>query len=157
MVSLAFLATQVRAAGAPVSIEAVSVAPKSPGPGVLCTLKVRLKNAGTHTATDFRFKVKIDGQEVAIYGIESYAVNVGPGASDTIALHNFWSPATAKPSFTVEVTLLEGRWADVKREGDTSTTTPIGPIEGLPVSATESVHLASTKEGLTPDEEESQN
>lgn len=145
ILSLAVLAPQVRAANSPVSIEAVSVAPKSPGPGVLCTLEVRLKNAGTHTATDFRFRVKVDGQDVAIYGIESYAVNVGPGASNTIALHNFWSPASAKPSFAVEVTVLEGRWADVKREGDTSTTTPVGPIEGLPVSATLSVHMASAK------------
>ena len=145
IVSLAFLAPQARAASPPVSIEAVSVAPKSPGPGVLCTLGVQLKNAGTHTATDFRFKLKIDGQDVAIYNIESFAVNVGPGASDTVALHSFWSPATAKANFTVEVTVSEGRWADVKREGNTSTTTPIGPIEGLPVSATQSVHMASTK------------
>lgn len=145
IVSFAFLAPQVRAAAPPVSIEAVSVTPKAPGPGVLCTLEVRLKNAGTHTATDFRFKVKVDRQDVAIYSIESYAVNVGPGASDSIALHNFWSPASAKPGFAVEVTLLEGRWADVKREGDTSTTTPVGQIEGLPVSLTQSVHMASAK------------
>ena len=145
IVSLAFLATQARAASPLVSIEAVSVAPQRPGAGVLCTLGVRLKNTGTHTATDFRFKVEIDGQDVATYNNESFAVNVGPGGSDTIALHSFWSPATAKADFTVEVTVLEGRWADVKREGNTSTTTPIGPIEGLPVSATQSVHMASTK------------
>jgi hypothetical protein len=145
IVTLAFLATQARAASPLVSMEAVSVAPQRPGAGVLCTLGVRLKNAGTHTATDFRFKVKIDGEDVAIYHIESFAVNVGPGGSDTIALHSFWSPATAKANFTVEVTVLEGRWADVKREGNTSTTTPLGPIEGLPVSATQSVQMASTK------------
>jgi hypothetical protein len=145
IVALAFLAAQAGAAPPPVSIEAVSVAPQSPGAGTLCTLGVRLKNAGTHTATDFRFKVKIDGRDVAIYNIESYAVNVGPGASDTISLHSFWSPAAAKATFTVEVTLLEGRWADVKREGNTSTTTPIGPIEGLPASLAQSVHMASSK------------
>lgn len=141
IISLAFFATQARAASPPVSIEAVSVSPQSSGPGVLCTLGVRLKNAGTHTATDFRFKVKIDGQEVTTYNIASFAVNVGPGASDTIVLHSFWSPATA--IFPVEVTVLEGRWADVKREGNTSITTPIGPIEGLPVSATQSVHTST--------------
>jgi hypothetical protein len=145
IVSLAFLATQARAASPSVSIEAVSVAPQSPGPGVLCTLGVQLKNAGTSTATYFRFKVKIDGQDVAIYNVESFAVNVGPGTSETITLYGFWSPATFKANFTVEVTLLEGQWADVKREGNTSTTTPIGPIEGLPVSATQSVHMASAK------------
>jgi hypothetical protein len=143
MISLAFLAGPARAASPPVSIEAVSVSPQNPGPGVLCTLGVRLKNAGTHTATDFRFKVKIDGQEVATYNIESFAVNVGPDASETIVLHSFWSPATATANFPVEVTVLEGRWADVKREGNTSTTTPIGPIEGLPVSAMQSIRIAS--------------
>jgi hypothetical protein len=145
IISLAFFPAQARAASPPLSIEAVTVSPQSPGPGVLCTLGVRLKNAGTHTATDFRFKIKIDGQEVATYNIESFAVNVGPGASDTIVLHSFWSPATATANLPVEVTVLEGRWADVKREGNTSTTTPIGPIEGLPVSVTQSVHMASTK------------
>jgi hypothetical protein len=145
VISLVFLATQAGAVSSAVSIEAVAVSPQSPGPDVLCTLGVRLKNAGTHAATDFRFKVKIDGQEVATYNRESYAVNVAPGASDTIALHSFWSPATATAKLTVEVTVLEGRWADAKREGDTFTTTPIGPIEGLPVSATQLVNMASTK------------
>ena len=145
IISLAFVAALARAASSPVSIEAVSISPQSPGPGVLCTLGVRLKNAGTHTATYFRFKVKIDGQKVATYDNESYAVNVGPGTSETIVLHSFWSPATATTNLPVEVTVLEGRWADVKREGDTSTTTPTGPIEGLPVSVVQSVRMASTK------------
>jgi hypothetical protein len=70
---------------------------------------------------------------------------VAPGASDTIALHSFWTPTVPKTSFTVEVTVLEGRWADVKQEGNTSTTTPIGPIEGLPASATQSVQMGSGK------------
>jgi hypothetical protein len=74
----------------------VSVAPQSPGPRVLCTLGVQLKNAGTHTATDFRFKVKIDCQDVATYNIESFAVNVGPGASDPIALYSFWTASRSR-------------------------------------------------------------
>jgi hypothetical protein len=145
LVSLALLAPQAHAASSPVSIEAVSVTPQKPGPGVLCTLGVRLKNSGTHIATDFRFSVKIDGQDVATYKVESFAQNVAPGASDTIALHNFWTPTAPKASVTVEVSVLEGRWADVKQEGNTSTTTPVGPIEGLPVSATQSVQMGSGK------------
>jgi hypothetical protein len=143
LVSSAFLAPSARAASTAVSIEAMSVGPQSPGPGVLCTLGVRLKNTGTHTATDFRFKVRIDDQDVASYGIQTFAVNVAPGTSDTIALYNFWSPAAPKASFPVEVTVLEGRWADVKLESKTSTTTPIGPIEGLPVSVTQSVRMSA--------------
>jgi hypothetical protein len=145
LVSLGLLAPQAGAASSPVSIEAVSVMPQNPGPGVLCSLSVRLKNAGTHTATDFRFRVKIDGQDVATYNGESWAQNVAPGASDAVALHNFWTATAAKAGFTVEVTVLEGRWADVKQEANTSTTTPIGPIEGLPVSATQSVHMGPAK------------
>jgi hypothetical protein len=141
--SLVFLPSHAPAASAPVSIEAVSVSPASPGPGVLCGLSVRLKNAGAHTATNFRFKVRIDGQDVATYNVEMYAENVAPGASDTIALHNFWTAATAKASFPVEVSVLEGAWADVKREGNTSTTPPLGPIEGLPVSATQTVQMSA--------------
>lgn len=145
VLSQAFLVPQALAAPPPVSIEAVSIGPPSPAPGVLCSLGIRLKNAGTHTATGFRFRVKIDGQEETVYRVELFAVNVAPGASDTIALHNFWTAAAPKTSFEVEVTLLEGEWAEVKREGNTSTTTPLGPIEGLPVSATQSVHTAAAK------------
>jgi hypothetical protein len=140
---LVLLASRAHPAGGAVSIESVTISPASPGPGALCGLSVRLKNAGTHTATDFRFKAKIDGQDVAPYGIETYAVNVAPGSSDTITLHNFWTPAAPKASLTIEVSLAEGRWADVKQEGRTTTTTPIGPIEGLPVSATGSVRLSA--------------
>ncbi len=139
--TLALLTTGVGAAPAPLSIEAVTVSPESPGPGVPCTLAVRLKNGGARSATDFRFKVRIDGQDVATYNVATYAIPVAPGASDAIALNNFWTPAAAKPSFPVEVTLVEGRWAEVKREGTSVTVTPIGPIEGLPVSATQSVRM----------------
>lgn len=139
----AFLAPWANAAPSPVSIEAVSVAPVSPGPGVICTLGVRIKNAGSHTATDFRFNVKVDGEEVTVYHNQTYAVNVAPGTSDSIALYNFWSPAAHKASFPVEVAIVEGRWADVKQEAGTSSTTPVGPIEGLPVSATQTVRMSA--------------
>jgi hypothetical protein len=138
-----FSAPWAAAAPALVSIEAVTVGPASPGPGVICTLGVRIKNAGSHSATDFRFKVRIDGEDVTVYHNQTYAVNVAPGTSDGIALYNFWSPAVHKASFAVEVAIVEARWADVKQEGSTSTTTPVGPIEGLPVSATQTVHMSA--------------
>ncbi len=137
------LVLPAHAAPSPVAIEAVTVSPASPGPGVLCTLAVRIKNGGAHSATDFRFKVRIDAEDVAVYHNQTYAVNVAAGASDSVALYNFWSPAAHKASFPVEVTIVEGRWADVKQEGGASTTTPVGPIEGLPVSATQTVRMAA--------------
>jgi hypothetical protein len=139
---LALLPGSSPAAPAPVSIEAVAVSPSKPGPGALCGLRVTLKNAGTHTATDFRFKVKVNGEEVSVYGGETFAEGIAPGASETITIHSFWTPTAAKSSLTIEVSVIAGRWADVKSEGATTTTTPIGPIEGLPVSATQMVPLS---------------
>ncbi len=133
-----------RAAGSPLSLESVSVEPQRPAPAALCRLAVRLKNTGARAAGAFGFRVKIDGQEETTYKAESYWVNVGPGTSETIALHNFWSPA-AKAAFTVEVTLLQAEWVEVKREGSASTTTPVGPVGGLPVSATQSVQTTLAK------------
>jgi hypothetical protein len=135
----------VQAASSPVTIEAVVVEPQSPAAGVLCRLSVRVKNAGTRAATSFRFKVSIDGREEATYANEVYAVNVDPATSGTIGLYNFWSPSPAKASFTVEVTLVEAQWAEVKREGKTTTTTPLGPVEGLPTTAVRSVSPATGK------------
>jgi len=134
-----------RAASSPVSIEAVTVEPQSPAPGALCKLGVRLKNAGTQVATSFRFQVKTGGQEQAVYKVEVYAINVEPGASGTIELHSFWIPSAARGTFPLEVTLAEAQWAQVKKEGQTTTTTPTGAVEGLPVASTQTVSLAPVK------------
>jgi len=135
----------VQAASSPVAIEAVTVEPQSPTAGVLCRLSVRVKNAGTRVATSFRLKVRIDGREEAPYANEVYAVNVDPAAAGTIGLYNFWSPSPAKASFKVEITLVEAQWAEVKREGKTTTTTPLGPVEGLPSTAERAVSMATGK------------
>jgi hypothetical protein len=139
------LSPAVQAASPLVSIEAVTVEPQSPAPGTLCKLSVRLKNSGTQTASSFRFKVKIDGREEATYANVLYAINVEPASSGTIGLYNFWSPSAVKTSFPVEVTLAEAVWAQVKREGTTTTTTPAGSVPGLPTSATQSVSVAAGK------------
>jgi hypothetical protein len=136
---------EARAASPLVSIEAVTVEPPSPAPGTLCTLSVRLKNSGTQTASSFRFKVKIDGRDEATYANVLYAVNVEPASTGTIRLNSFWSPSAVKTSFAVEVTVAEAVWAEVKREGTTTTTTPVGPVPGLPVSAAQSVSVAAGK------------
>jgi hypothetical protein len=141
--NLALWPAEAPAAPSQVSIEAVSVSPSGAGPNVLCGLSVVLKNAGAHTATDFHFKVRIGGEEATVYGAETFAVNVAPGTSETITLHNFWTPAVPNPKLAVEVSILEGRWADVKKDASVTTTTPIGPIDGLPVSATQTVHMAA--------------
>jgi hypothetical protein len=133
----------VQGASSPVAIEAVAVEPQSPTAGVLCRLSVRVKNAGARAATSFRFKVRIDGREETPYANEVYAVNVDPGTSGTIGLYSFWSPSPAKATFKVDVTLVEAQWAEVKREGKTTTTTPLGPVEGLPATAEKAVSMAT--------------
>jgi len=150
VMSVAILGAAVPGPGAlaappPVSIEAVTVEPQSPAPGALCRLSVKLKNAGSQTATNFRFQVKTGGQEQSVYKVEVYAVNVEAGTSGKVDLHTFWVPPAARGSYAVEVTLTEAQWAQVKREGQTTTTTPAGAVDGLPVSSTQTVTLASVK------------
>jgi len=142
VVTIVFLPRHADAASA-LSVEAVSVSPATPGPNSLCTLNVRLKNAGSKTATNFRFKVTIDGQEVTTYRIETYAVDIAPGVSGTVALHNFWTAAAPRASSTVEVSVVEASWAEVKREANASTTTPADPVGGLPVTATQTITMSA--------------
>jgi hypothetical protein len=132
------------AAAADVGVEAVIVAPPSPGPASICTLKVRLKNGGGQAASNFRFKVKVDGQELALYDRQTFAVNVEAGKSDELALYNFYSPASPK-SFDVQVTLAEAQWVQIKKDGSNTTTTPAGPVAGLPSTASVSVKMAGGK------------
>ena len=132
------------AAAADVTVDSVVVEPSSPAPSTLCRLKVVLKNGGTQTASNFKFGVKVDGQDVTVYERHTYAVNVDPGKTDEIALYNFYSPKTPKP-FDVQVTLLGAQWVQVKKEGNTTTTTPSGPVAGLPTSGSVSVKAAAGK------------
>jgi hypothetical protein len=126
---------------AEVSVDAIMVAPASPGPSALCKLKVRLKNGGTQTVSYFAFKVKIDGQDVPLYKMQLYVVNIDPRTAGELELYNFYSPSVPK-SFDVQVTLAEAQWVQVKKEGTAITTTPSGPVAGLPTSDTLSVRMS---------------
>jgi len=132
------------AAGADVSVDAVVVEPASPGPSTLCRLKVRLKNGGVGAISNFRFGVKIGGQDVAVYKNQSYAANIDAGKTDELALYSFYAPA-APNAFDVQVTLLEAEWVQVKKEASATTTTPTGPVAGLPVSASTSIKMSGGK------------
>ena len=134
----------VQAAAADVGLDAVIVSPTSPGPSSICTLKVRVKNGGSQAVSNFRFKVKVDGQELALYDRQTFAVNVEAGKSDELALYSFYSPAASK-SFDVQVTLVEAQGVQVKKDGANTTTTPTGPVAGLPSVASVSVKMAAGK------------
>lgn len=133
-----------RVDAADVRVEAIMVKPASPAPSALCELKVLLKNSGSHSASYFRFEVKVADKSLPVYKVYTYAIPIDPGASSELALFNFYSPAEGK-TFEVQVTLLEAQWVDVKKEGKSSTTTPAGAVAGLPTGNSLLVKLAPPK------------
>lgn len=121
------------------TLEAVKVDPASPGPDTLCRLGVTLRNSGTKTASALAFRVKVNGHELPVYKNELFFRPVAAGATAEVKLHNFWSNETGRPfpangKMTVEVTLAEAQWMDVKTENGAEVWTAAGPVEGLPVS-----------------------
>ena len=135
------------------TLEAVKVDPASPGPDKLCKLSVTIRNAGAKTASALGFRVKVDGRELAVYGNELFFRPVpagSPTAVTEVKLHNFWSSETGRPfptggRMTVEVTLVEARWMDVKTENGAEVWTPAGAVEGLPVSKSVTLTLAKPR------------
>ena len=121
------------------TLEAVKVDPASPGPDTLCRLSVTLRSSGAKTASALAFRVKVDGRELPVYRNELFFRPVAAGAAEEMRLHNFWSNETGRPfptscRMTVEVTLAEAQWMDVKTENGAEVWTAAGPVEGLPVS-----------------------
>jgi hypothetical protein len=135
------------------TLEAVKVDPASPGPDTLCRLSVTVRSIGgkgAKTASALGFRVKVDGHELPVYRNELFFRPVAPGTTAEVRLHNFWSNETGRPfpatgRMTVEVTLAEALWMDVKTENGAEVWTPAGPVEGLPVS--KSVTLTLGKAG----------
>jgi hypothetical protein len=131
------------------ALEAVKVDPASPGPDTLCRLSVTLRNSGAKTASALAFRVEVDGRELPVYKNELFFRPVAAGATAEVKLHNFWSSETGRPfptngRMTVEVTLAEARWMDVKTENGAEVWTAAGPVEGLPVSKSVTLTLAKT-------------
>ena len=119
------------------------VQPKSLPSGALCTLRVKLRNAGAQKASSFRFAVRINGKEVDTYDKMLYFQAIHPGATGEIALHNFYSaePQAKGGSMTVEVTIREARWVEIKKEGEAQTWIPTGEVKGLPASKSISIPI----------------
>src|SRR5262249_26786169 len=111
---------------------------KSIAPGSLCTLRVKLRNAGTQKAGNFGFTVKINGKDAGVYDKMLYAQLVDPGTTGEVALNNFYSPdlQTKDGKLSVEVMLREARWIQVKKEGEAQAWIPTGEVTGLPSSKT---------------------
>ena len=119
--------------------------PKSLPPGSLCTLRVKLRNAGTQKASSLAFTVRINGNQVPGYDKTLYFQAIDPGATAEIALSNFYAPESKiqDAKVTVEVTLREARWMEIKKEGKTQTWVPTGEVKGLPASKSISIPLTA--------------
>lgn len=121
------------------TIESISVEPTSPAADTLCKLKVGLRNQGSELASQLDFKVKINGQSLAVYRNQIFMYPIPAGGEAEIPLYNFWSTETSRPmpadgKLTIEVTLAAAQWTRVAMEEDVEVWTPLGEVSGLPDS-----------------------
>lgn len=145
------LAAQEEAPAAPpLAIESITVEPSAPGPDTLCRLRVKLSNGGEQIASQLGFQVTLNGQSLVVYDNQLFMYPVPAGGSLEIPLYNFWTTETSRPmpasgKLEVVVTLKEAIWTKVEMEedeqGEIEVWTPLGPVPGLPVSASLTVPL----------------
>jgi hypothetical protein len=121
------------------SLEALLVEPSNPGPDTLCTLAVRVRNKGTETASQFGFRVSLNGEDLAVYSNQLFMYPVKAGESLEFPLYNFWTTETSRPTvpadgkLQLEVAIQESQWMKIEMEDEVEVWTPLGPVEGLPV------------------------
>ena len=121
------------------AITAVRVDPDKPAADTLCRLQIEIENSDERVATQLGFTVTINGQKLPVYESHLFMFPLSPGAKSELPLYNFWSTETSRPEpasgkLEIVVTLREARWMNIAMEGDTETWTPLGDVEGLPVS-----------------------
>ncbi len=124
----------------PLSVDSITVEPENPGPDTLCRLRVQLRNRGSEIASQLDFSVKINGQELGVYSNQLFMYPIPAGASEEVQLYNFWTTETSRPmpkdgKLTVEVAHKGARWWEIKEDDEGVVVwTPLGDVEGLPVS-----------------------
>ncbi len=132
----------------PIVIESVTVEPSTPGPDTLCRLRVELRNRGSEIASQLDFSVKVNDQEVAVYRNQLFMYPIPAGGAAEVPLYNFWTTETSRPmpsdgKLTVEVVLKDARWMKVEEDEEgVEVWTPLGDIEGLPVSSSVSLTMS---------------
>lgn len=138
----------------------IDVQPASPAAETLCQLTVTLRNTGEENASQLGFAVKLNDQDLTVYGNQLFMYAVPAGGELEIPLYNFWTTETSRPTmpangkFKVEVLLQEAQWmeistvtetverAGVEIEEDVEVWTPLGAVEGLPVSSSVTLETA---------------
>lgn len=156
IVSTAFLALQAspaawaqdeEAAAPPLSIEEIVVEPSKPAAETLVRLSVKLGNTGEQTASQLAFQIKLNGQELGVYGNQLFMFAVEPGGENELRLYNFWTTETSRSmpadgKLNIEVTLTEARWMEITTDDEgVEVWTPKGDVDGLPVSKTIAVSM----------------
>ena len=119
---------------------------EAPGPETLVRLTVSIANRGEEIASALVFQVTVAGQELPVYRDQVFLKAIPPGETTELRLYNFWTGETGRPApadgkLPVEVTLTEARWTEVVDEEGVEVWKPLGPVEGLPVSASTVVTL----------------
>jgi hypothetical protein len=132
----------------PLVLEAVEIEPAQPGPDTLCRLQVRLRNGGERDASALAFDVRLNGQELAVYRNQLFMQRIPAGATETVALYNFWTTETSRPTLPadgklrVEVALREAQWFAIGDEDGVEVWRPLEPVAGLPVRVERTLELA---------------
>lgn len=146
LVVLTPLAGQEEAAAPALVLEEILVDPESPGVDTLCKLRVRIRNDGSKTASQFGFTVKINGQELPVYGNQLFMYPVEAGSSLEFPLYNFWTTETAREApadgkLRLEISIDEAEWMKIETIDEVETWTPLGPVEGLPAAAAKTLTM----------------
>lgn len=142
---------QEQSAPAQLAIAAIRVEPASPAADTLCRLHVTVRNNGDQKASQLGFSVRLNGQDLSVYGNQLFMYAVPAGGELEIPLYNFWTTETSRPTmpadgkYTVEVLLNEAQWMDISMEKErvdkggqqveeeVEVWTPLGAVAGLPV------------------------
>jgi hypothetical protein len=141
-------AAEAVAVTAPVAIEAIEIAPESPGAETLCKLTLRLKNTGDRPLSGMGFDVVVNGQPLTVYGNQLFYQLVPAGETVAVPLFNFWTSETGRAApadgkLPVEITLRDATWMKVSIDDDgVETWQVLEAVPGLPVSATRTLSLA---------------
>ena len=123
------------------SIVAVDVQPSKPGPDTLCKLRVRLRNAGTVTASDLSFQVTVNGKLLGNFLNHTFRFPLEAGKETEVSLFNFWSSEYSRPypsdgRLVIDVRVTGARWA---APGSTTTATLADSVQPLPAPFTVTV------------------
>ncbi len=153
LVSLALPASSQDDPAPRLEVTKIDVQPSNPAAETLCRLTVTIRNSGEQNASQLGFAVRLNDQDLTVYGNQLFMYAVPAGSELEIPLYNFWTTETSRPampadgSFKVEVSLLEAQWMDISTvtetveragaqvEEEVEVWTPLGAIEGLPVSS----------------------